>query len=67
MAVIHRPGRRWAASEVGGVVVEVDNSVVVRHAFEAARLRAASLRVISSWRAEVPEDFDGETAWRKPD
>jgi nucleotide-binding universal stress UspA family protein len=57
VAVIHRPGRRRVAREVGGIVVEADNGVVLRHAFEEARLRGAALQVISSWRAEIPEDI----------
>jgi nucleotide-binding universal stress UspA family protein len=47
VAVISRPVGRPAASEPGAVVAEVDNGVVLRHAFEEARLRGAPLRAIA--------------------
>ncbi|MGH3959939.1 universal stress protein [Mycobacterium sp.] len=55
VAVI-RPQRR-AAKAVRSVVVEVDNGVVLRHAFDEARLRKAPLLAVASWQAEVPDDI----------
>ncbi|BBZ38056.1 universal stress protein [Mycobacterium conspicuum] len=46
VAVIHRPVRAAASPEVGAVVAGVDNGVVLRHAFEEARLRGVPLRTI---------------------
>jgi nucleotide-binding universal stress UspA family protein len=57
VAVIRPPVCRPATSEIGSILVEVDNGVVLRHAFEEARLRGAPLRVVSSWRAEAPDDI----------
>ncbi|ORV99043.1 universal stress protein [Mycobacterium kyorinense] len=37
------------------VVVEADNGVVLRRAFEEARLRGAVLRTVGTWRAEAPD------------
>jgi nucleotide-binding universal stress UspA family protein len=46
VAVIHQPARRSATPKVGSVVVDVDNGMVLRHAFEEARLRGATLRAL---------------------
>ncbi|AFS15929.1 hypothetical protein MINTM008_41930 [Mycobacterium intracellulare] len=46
VAVIHRSTSRRLA-QVGTVVAEVDNGTVLRHAFEEARLRGATLRAVS--------------------
>ena len=47
VAVIRRPVGRPATPRVGGIVVDVHNGVVLRHALEEARLRGAPLRAIS--------------------
>lgn len=58
VAVI-RPSHRRAAN--ARIVVEVDNGVVLRHAFEEARLRGVPLRAVAAWRAEAPDDIvDGD-------
>jgi nucleotide-binding universal stress UspA family protein len=59
VAVIHRPPDASASPQVRGVVVEVDNGVVLRHAFEEARLRAVPLRVIAA-RAAQERDGSGD-------
>jgi nucleotide-binding universal stress UspA family protein len=41
-------------TQAGSVVAEVDNDVVLRHAFEEARLRGVRLRAISLSRAGAP-------------
>ncbi len=53
VAVIRRPvvPAGPPGPEAGSIVVEVDNGVVLRHALEEARLRAAPLRVLSVSRA----------------
>ncbi|MGH3595498.1 MAG: universal stress protein [Mycobacterium sp.] len=56
VAVIRRPVCRPAGPEAGSIVVEVDNGLVLRHAFEEARLRGAPLRVVAPYRAEAPDD-----------
>jgi nucleotide-binding universal stress UspA family protein len=56
VAVIHRSPDASASPQVRGVVVEVDNGVVLRHAFEEARLRAVPLRVIA---AHAAQERDG--------
>jgi hypothetical protein len=61
VAVIRPPVRRPRTREVGSIVVEADNGVVLRHAFEEARLRGAPLRVVASWQAEAPDDVDDES------
>lgn len=61
VAVIRPPVRRPATREPGSIVVEAYNGVVLRHAFEEARLRAAPLRIVALWRAEAPDDVDDET------
>lgn len=47
VAVIQQSANRREAARVGSVVVEVDNGMVLRHAFEEARLRRATLRAVS--------------------
>lgn len=42
--------------DAGSIVVEADDDVVLRHAFDEARLRGAPLRAIGLWRAEAPDD-----------
>jgi nucleotide-binding universal stress UspA family protein len=54
VAVIRTSQRR--AANARSIVVEVDNGVVLRHAFEEARLRGAPLRGVAKWRAETPDD-----------
>jgi nucleotide-binding universal stress UspA family protein len=54
VSVISRP----MPPEAGSFVVEVDNGVVLQHAFYEARLRAAPLRAVSRWRADVSDDID---------
>lgn len=50
-----RASQSWVGNP-GGVVVEVENGGVLRHAFEEARLRGAPLRPVATWRAEAPDD-----------
>lgn len=57
VAVIGRAGRLRATPEAGSIVVEANNAVVLRHAFEEARLRGVRLRAIASWPAESPDDI----------
>ena len=57
VAVIRPVQRRTANTGVGSIVVEVDNGVALRYAFDEARLRGAPLRAVASWRAEVPDDI----------
>lgn len=45
-----------AAPHVSAVVAEVDNGMVLRHAFEEARLRGVPLRAVSAHVAEVAAD-----------
>jgi nucleotide-binding universal stress UspA family protein len=59
VAVIPRPVGRPATHGVGSVVVEADNGVVLRHAFEEARLRGVPLLAISVSRAEATDDVGG--------
>jgi nucleotide-binding universal stress UspA family protein len=60
VAVVRRQGRP-ASPAVGSIVVEVDNDVVLQHAFEEAKLRKAPLRAIALWRAAAREDIaDGD-------
>ncbi|RFD26735.1 universal stress protein [Mycobacterium uberis] len=57
VAVI-RTQLRWPTNhQLGSIVAEADHSLVLRHAFEEARLRVAPLRVVASWRAETPDDL----------
>ena len=48
VAVIRQSASGPAAHHGGSVVVEVNNGTVLRHAFEEARLRRATLRVVST-------------------
>ncbi|OBH78264.1 universal stress protein [Mycobacterium mantenii] len=47
VAVIQQSAGRLTAPRVSGVVVEVDNGTVLRHAFDEARLRGAALQAVS--------------------
>jgi nucleotide-binding universal stress UspA family protein len=47
VAVISRPAAGSVTPAISGIAVGVDNGVVLRHAFEQARLRAVPLRFIS--------------------
>lgn len=47
VAVIQQPAGCAAVAQVSGVVAEVDNGKVLRHAFDEARLREAPLRALS--------------------
>ncbi|OCB32880.1 universal stress protein [Mycobacterium malmoense] len=62
VAVIHQPARRSAAPKVDSVLAEVDNGVVLRHAFEEARLRGAALRALWVCRGEDQRDADEGTS-----
>lgn len=57
VAVIHAQQARAAKTGSRSIVVEVDNGVVLRHAFNEARLRGVPLRAVASWRAEAPDDI----------
>ncbi|MDA3662202.1 universal stress protein [Mycobacterium xenopi] len=60
VAVI-RPSLDRTNPDPRSIVVEVDNGVVLRHAFEEARLREAPLWAVASWQAEAPGDSaDGD-------
>lgn len=56
VAVVRRPLGRQATPHVSIVVAQVDNGMVLRRAFEEARLRGATLRAISVSRAEALRD-----------
>lgn len=60
VAVIHRSPDGAAAPEVRCVVAEVDNGVVLRHAFEEARLRSVPLRAIAVQGPRAVSRSDGE-------
>jgi nucleotide-binding universal stress UspA family protein len=60
VAVIQPPSNGTATPLVRGVVAEVDNGLVLRHAFEQARLRGVPLRAVCSHRAETPDDVGDE-------
>lgn len=47
VAVIQQSASRPATPRVSSVVVDVDNGTVLRHAFEEARLRRATLRAVT--------------------
>lgn len=47
VAVIQQSAGRPTAPRIGDVVTEVDNGTVLRHAFDEARLRRATLRAVS--------------------
>jgi hypothetical protein len=56
VAVIHRPPSASASPEVTAILAQVDNGMVLRHAFEEARLRGVPLHVISAHVDETPDD-----------
>lgn len=56
VAVVRAPQSRVANSGLGSIVVEAENGVVLRHAFEEARLRGAPLRPVATWRALGTDD-----------
>lgn len=47
VAVINRPAGGPATPALDGIAVGVDNGVVLRHAFEEARLRGVPLHLVS--------------------
>ncbi|OBH51019.1 universal stress protein [Mycobacterium sp. E2479] len=47
VAVIQQPTSRPAVPQVSSVIAEVDNGTVLRHAFDEARLRGATLRAVT--------------------
>ncbi|BBX97780.1 universal stress protein [Mycobacterium lacus] len=55
VAVINRPADGTATPKVSGIVVGVDNGLVLRHAFEEARLRKVPLRAVSPHLPEAPD------------
>jgi nucleotide-binding universal stress UspA family protein len=57
VAVVRRPVGCSASPDVGSIVVEGSNDVVLRHAFEEARLRGAPLHAVALWQAEAPDDI----------
>jgi nucleotide-binding universal stress UspA family protein len=57
VAVIHRPPDTSVGPQINAVVAGVGNGVVLRHAFEEARLRGVPLHVIS---ARVADTHDSE-------
>jgi len=59
LAVIRRAPGRPATRQVGGVVAEADNGVVLRHAFDEARLRKVPLRAISVSRVGATDEGGG--------
>ncbi len=63
VAVIEPAHRPPVTAVLGRIVVEVDNGVVLRHAFEEARLRDAPLRAVASSRAAVPDDAAEAYRW----
>ncbi len=56
VAVIRQPAKRSAAPKVNTVLAEAGNGVVLRHAFDEARLRGATLRALWVSRGEDAED-----------
>lgn len=56
VAVI-RPAQRRPAAPAGLIVVQANNAVALRHAFDEARLRGVPLRAVTTWRAEAPDDI----------
>lgn len=57
VAVIRPAQGRTSNARRGSVLVEMDNGVALRHAFDEARLRGTTLRAVASWRAEAPDDI----------
>jgi len=62
VAVIQQSASRPAVPRVSSVVVEVDNGTVLRHAFEEARLRRATLRAVTSSRSTRDGTLGNPTA-----
>lgn len=60
VAVIQQSASRPATPQVSGVVAEVDNGTVLRHAFDEARLRRATLRAVSVAKAAEAPDLGAE-------
>jgi nucleotide-binding universal stress UspA family protein len=58
VAVIRRPLGRSATPQVSTVIAEVANGMVLRHAFEEARFRGATVRAIAVSRAPMSRDAD---------
>ncbi len=59
VAVIRRPVGQSATIRIGSVVAAANNGVVLRHAFEEARLRGVPLRAISVSRARSADQSSG--------
>ncbi|WP_375481339.1 universal stress protein [uncultured Mycobacterium sp.] len=66
VAVIRPALRRAGNPKAGHIVVEPHDGVVLRQAFWEASLRRAPLRVVSSCKAEVPDDLADETLVAQP-
>jgi nucleotide-binding universal stress UspA family protein len=63
VAVIQQSASRPTAPRVSGVVAEVDNGTVLRHAFDEARLRRVALRAVSvSKAADVRRGTPGKVS-----
>jgi nucleotide-binding universal stress UspA family protein len=61
VAVISRPPNGRDSVQVTRVVAGADNGVVLRHAFEQARLRGVPLRAVFPYTPQTPDDaVDGE-------
>lgn len=60
VAVIQQSASRPTTPRVSGVVAEVDNGTVLRHAFDEARLRRATLRAVSVAKAADAPDGGAE-------
>lgn len=61
VAVIREPGKRSVTHRGGTVLAEVDDPAVLRHAFEEARLRGATLRALWVRRGETAAEGADET------
>ncbi len=61
VAVIHEPAGRSVAPKVDTILAEVDNGMVLRHAFEEARLRGATLRALWVCRGADADGADDGT------
>ena len=59
VALIHRPPGAPTSPQVSRVVAEVDNGLVLRHAFEEATLRGVPLHAISSCASDAHDSVDG--------
>lgn len=63
VAVIQQSASRPTAPQVSGVVAEVDNGTVLRHAFDEAKLRRVMLRTVSvSKAADAPDGAPGKSS-----